>query len=137
MKKQSTISKSIWSFLIAFFVFGATTQQVFANPATNPIADKAAEITYKGLQENKLAFNVSYQNELAQKFQLIVKNDQNEVIYLKDFEARPATVRILFSEVPQNCKLTFLIRTGKKEVSKAFEINSQIKTVEEYVVKGI
>jgi hypothetical protein len=44
---------------------------------------------------------------------------------------------MLFSEYPENCKLTFSILSGRKELSQSFEINSQVRTVEEFIVKGI
>src|SRR5437763_3426090 len=135
MKNKLTkkVSKKVYALFLAALLCGASLQS-FALPDNK--ANKAADIVYKGMQDNKLVFTVNYSNELAQPFQLVVKNDQNEILYARQFDGKPLNTRMLFTEVPQNCKLTFLIRTGKKEVAQAFEINTQVKTVEEFIVKG-
>jgi hypothetical protein len=82
-------------------------------------------------------FNINYKNELAEKFLLTIKNELGETIYAKQYESKPLNKTMLFSEFPENGKLTFAIITGKKEFTQTFSINSQVKTVEEFIVKGI
>jgi hypothetical protein len=135
MKKQSTnaISKKVFSLFLAASLLCASSQSLYANDTAN----KGAEISYKGLQDKNLVFNINYKNELAEAFELVIKNDHNEVIYLKQFDAKPLNTTLLFTEVPEQCTLSFIIRTGKKEVAQLFEIDTQVKTVQEYVVKGL
>lgn len=137
MKKQlfKAISKRVSTVVLAVLILTAASQKSFALP--NVPFSKSAEISYKGFKDNKLVFNVNYKNEFAQPFQLVIKNEQNEVIYSQPFAAQPLNTTLLFSEVPEKTRLTFLIKTGKKEVSQSFEINTQVKTVEEYIVKGL
>lgn len=137
MKKQLTkaISKKVFTLFFTAFVLCGASQSSYALPDSTPA--KGAEIVYKGLQDRKLVFIINYRNEAAETFQLIVKNDQNEILYFKEYDGKPLNTKMLFSEVPENCKLIFSIKTGKKEVSQAFEINTQVKTVEEFIVKGI
>lgn len=137
MKKQLTkaISKKVFTLFFTAFVLCGGSQRSYALPDSTPA--KGAEIVYKGLQDRKLVFIINYRNEAAETFQLIVKNDQNEILYFKEYDGKPLNTKMLFSEVPENCKLIFSIKTGKNEVSQAFEINTQVKTVEEFIVKGI
>lgn len=137
MKKQLTkaISKKVFTFLFVAFVSCTMSTSLYALPDTTE--NKGAEITYKGIVDKKLAFNVNYKNELSQNFQLTIKNDQDQIIYSNQFDAKPFNKTMLFSDFPDNSRLTFLITIGKREFSQAFEINSHVTTVEEYIVKGI
>jgi hypothetical protein len=137
MKKQltSTISKKVFTILFVAFISCTHSQDLYA--FTDSTVNKSVEITYQGLHEKKLAFNVNYKNNLSQSFELIIKNDQDQIIYAKHFDGKPLNKTMLFSEYPENCKLTFSILSGRKELSQSFEINSQVRTVEEFIVKGI
>lgn len=137
MKKQSTgvLSKRVITLTLAAFLILGSTQNLYALP--DKPAAKGAQIVYQGLQDNKLVFNVNFENELSQPFQLLVKNEENLVLYFKEYKAKPSNTKMLFTEIPENGKLTFVIKTGKKEVAQTFEINTQVKTVEEFIVKGI
>jgi hypothetical protein len=137
MKKQSAgvISKRVLTLTLAAFLLLGSRQNIYALPS-DPSA-RSVQIVYQGLQDKKLVFNVNYENESSQPFQLLVKNEENLVLYFKEYEAKPLNTRMLFTDIPENGKLTFIIRTGKKEVAQAFEINTQVKTVEEFIVKGI
>lgn len=141
MKKQSinAVSKKVFSFLLIVIVSVGISPLAFAATGgsdKDSNKNKVVEITYQGAREKNLVFNVNYKNELAQPFQLTITNDHYQVIYSQQFDAKPLNRTILFSELPENCKLIFRIISGKKEISQAFEINSQVKTVEEYVVKS-
>jgi hypothetical protein len=135
MKKQLTtaISKAFCTAL--FVVFVSLSQSAYALPDSS--INKEAEVTYQGLNDRKLMFNVSYRNESADPLQLTIKNDLGEIIYSRQFESKPLNKTMLFSEFPENSKLTFVITAGKKEMSQTFQINAEVKTVEEFVVKGL
>lgn len=140
MKKQLTkaISKKVFTLFFAAFIFVAQSASAYAQKTGDTsTAQRGAEISYEGVQGKNLIFNVAYKNELAEPFQLIITNDFNDVLYLKEYNSQPLNTKLSFTEVPENCKLTFSIKTGKKELSQAFKINSRVKTVEEYIVKGI
>ncbi len=138
MKKQSmhAISKKVFTVIIAAAISGVMAQSSYALPDKN--SAKGFDISYTGRHDKGLAFNVNYKNELSEPFELIVKNDQDQVIYSEQYAAKAFNKSMIFSELPDNCKLTFSIVVGKKQVStQTFEIKSQVKTVEEYIVKGI
>lgn len=137
MKKQliKPFSTRVFALFFAGFILFSGSQSVFA--ADDSTKNKGAEITYQGLRDKKLVFNVNYKNEISQPFQLTIKNDQHQIIYVKHFDAKPLNTTMLFSEFPENGKLTFSIISGKKEISQAFEINSEVRTVEELIVKGL
>ena len=132
MKMQSThaISRKVFSLILAAVISGLMPQTVSAHPGKT--LGKGVEITYAGTRDKGVIFNVNYKNELSQPFQLTVRNEQNDVLYIEQYGATVLHKSILFSEVPENCKLTFSIVVGRKEFSsQTFEIKSHVKTVEE------
>ena len=139
MKKQliNSIGKKVFTSLVAFaFVFGSYAK-TYALPAHSSGDTKSSYVTYNGLKENNLVFKVDYKNELGQPFRLIIKNEHNDVLYRKMFDAKPLNTNVILTEVPDGSKLTFSIETRNNNFSKSFEVSSKIKTIEEYVVKGL
>jgi len=138
MKKQFTtaIEKKAFTFLVALVILFCT-QTSFANSNWGENESKAAEITYAGLKDKGLVFKVDYKNELAESFQLIIKNGQNEILFAKKYDAKPLSTDILLSGMTEDGKLTFTIRSGKKDYNQSFEINTKVRTVSEFEVKGL
>ena len=135
MKKQFITAISRTFSTVLFVVFLSTSQSVYALPDSS--INKEPEVTYKGLSDKKLMFNVNYRNEAADPIQLTIKNETGEIVYSKQFESKPLNRTMLFSEFPETSKLTFVITAGKKEISQTFQINTEVKTVEEFIVKSI
>lgn len=138
MKKQlfSAIQKKAFTLLVALVMAGLS---VSANtlPVKNIGEAKKADITYQGVKGNYLVFNVNYKNELTDDFVLTIKNEENEILYAKKYDLKPFATNVLLTDIPGNCKLTFSIKAGKKEFTQTFEINSVVKTVSAFEVKGI
>lgn len=139
MKKQfiNSIGKKVFTFAVSFLLIFGSYAKSFAAPS-GPASDaKSAYISYKGLKDNYLVFKVDYENQLAQPFELVIKNEHNEVLYSKAFDAKPLNTNVLLTEVPDDSKLTFSIVTKKSNYSQSFAIASRVKTTQEYVVKGL
>ena len=134
MKKQliNSIEKKVFTFLVAFVFFFGSYAKIYASPN-----GESSYFTYMGLKDNFLVFKVDYKNELVQPFKLVIKNEVNEVLYQKMFDAKPLSTNVLLTEVPDNSKLTFSIVTINNNFSKSFEIDTKVKTTEEYIVKGL
>ena len=134
MKKQliNSIEKKVFTFLVAFVFFFGSYAKIYASPN-----GESSYFTYTGLKDNFLVFKVDYKNELVQPFKLVIKNEVNEVLYQKMFDAKPLSTNVLLTEVPDNSKLTFSIVTINNNFSKSFEIDTKVKTTEEYIVKGL
>lgn len=138
MKKHflSAIGKKAFT-LAAFVIIFCSSAKTYALSDTSAGVAKPSYITYQGLKDNYLVFKVDYKNELAKPFQLVIKNEHNDILYKKMFDAKPFSTDILLTEVPDNSKLTFSIETGKNNFSQSFTIDTEVKTTEEYIVKGL
>ena len=139
MKKQSAVSiqKRAFTFLAALVIVISSSVDLYAHTEPKSSDLKQAQVTYKGLQDRFLVFHVDYKNELAQAFILTIRNEQSQVLYSKKYDAKSLSANILLSDIADDCKLTFAIKTGKKEFTQAFEINNRVKTVFEYEVKSM
>lgn len=140
MKKQliNSIEKKVFTFLVAFVLLFGSYAKTYASPERPDGDTKSSYITYNGLKDNYyLVFRVDYKNEGAQAFDLVIKNEQSEVLYSKKFDAKPLNSDILLTEVPDGSKLTFSIITKKNKFSQSFAIDTKVKTIAEYVVKGL
>ena len=139
MKKQliNSIEKKVFTFLVAFVFFFGSYAKIYASPNAPFNSKESSYFTYTGLKDNFLVFKVDYKNELVQPFKLVIKNEVNEVLYQKMFDAIPLNTNVLLTEVPDDSKLTFSIVTIENNFSKSFEIDTKVKTTEEYIVKGL
>lgn len=139
MKKQlsNAIGKKVFTILTASVLFIMSASDASALTELSKKVNKPAEITYKGTKDNNLVLKVDYLNELAQPFELQIRNEYRELIYSKKFGAVPLSTDLYFTEIPEDCKLEFAIVTGKEEVSQTFSINTNFKTVKEFAVKEL
>lgn len=139
MKKHLTnaIGKKVFTLLTASVILFGSASSSFALPERAANTIKAANIYYNGVKGQYVVFKVDYKNEQAEAFELVIKNEQNDILYSKKFDAKPLNTDVLLSELPEACKLTFSIKSGKKDFSQSFEINTNYKTVAELEVKGI
>ena len=137
MQKQftSAIAKKAITLCAVFMILNAGSTRVYASNDRSVVSP--VEISYKGPKDKLLNFKVDYKNELGKPFQLVIKNEQNEVLYSRRYEAKPLSTEIFLADVPAYCKLTFTIDTEKKQFSESFEITKEIKTVENVLVKGL
>ncbi|MGI8635599.1 MAG: hypothetical protein ACR2KZ_09375 [Segetibacter sp.] len=83
MKKQLTKAISRTFCTVLFVVFVSMSQNVYALP--DSAINKEPEVSYRGVSDQKLMFNVSYRNESADVIQLTIKNDLGEIIYSRHF----------------------------------------------------
>src|SRR3978361_1280284 len=104
MEKQltKTVQKKIFAFFVASLVFIGGAQSLSAMPDSTLNAVKGVEISYEGSKDKLLVFKVEYKNEISQDFQLIIRNDLNEIFYAKKFDASPLSSSIYLAELPEN-----------------------------------
>lgn len=139
MKKQLNIpiEKKALKFLVAFALLFGSYVTSFATPVGPTKDAKSSYISYKGLKDKFLVFTVDYKNEMEQPFQLVIKNEHNDVLYSKSYEAKPLNKDILLTDLPDDSKLTFSIESKKNNYNQTFAIDTNVKTIQEYIVKDL
>lgn len=96
-----------------------------------PLADGKLSVQYTGSTEDRIMFNVKFENPGAQKFWLIIKNTEGDVLFQAQFGDVHFNKNIQFLREGDDVNPTFIIRSGKEEVRHTFAIN---RTLVENVV---
>jgi hypothetical protein len=137
LKKQKSIvmkTNSVRNRLaIAFFSAAAALTILIANPIATfanggekkaHINDENLSVQYIGTDENNVVFHVDFQNAEARNFWLIIKNDEGDVVYKKEFSETTFSKTVYIQKEGLNdIHPTFVIRSGNDEVSRQFAIN--------------
>ncbi|MBS1948197.1 MAG: hypothetical protein JST47_10555 [Bacteroidetes bacterium] len=108
---------------------------VFANnnPAKSEIVNNSPEailnVQYVGADERMYAFKVEFENPTAGQFTLIVKNDEGDVVYSKEFsDAHFEKTIKLMKEGPdmENIRPTIAIIAGNKLFQRSFAVETNV-----------
>ena len=119
------------------FLFGSplTSKANGGGKKSPSITQAQVSVTYQGVSDNSLVFKVDYENLSGQKFWLIIKNDNGDIIYHQQFSDAHFSKTIYFQNTDANINPTFVIRTGNDEVVRQFQVNKII--TETTVVTGL
>ena len=110
---------------------------IVSNPTNShatPIKDKKiAQVTeeqvtvqYAGSDNNNFVFRVQFENPSAQKFSLLVKNDEGVVVYQEQFNDAHFVRTVRLEKGETEIHPTFVIRTANGEVKRSFLVNTTI-----------
>lgn len=88
------------------------------------ITEKQVSVQYAGFNTNSVVFRVAFENTAAQKFTLIIKNEEGDILYQGKFsdEHFVKAIHLLKEETDMNP--TFIIRAGDSKVERSFKITS-------------
>lgn len=141
MKKQSfrVVLKKV------LMVSGIAAGVVLSLPATSKantnngidsvnLVEKQANVQYLGMYDNSVWFNVKYANPRAEKFELIIKNENNEILFQGKFSDKDFSKKIKILKEQDELKPTFILRTQNGEVEQSFVVNTTSRVVEDVVV---
>ena len=103
-----------------------------AKETVAPLAEGKLLVQYTGSNEDGVMFNVKFDNTTAQKFWLIIKNNDGDVLFQEQFSDVHFNKNIQFLRDGDELNATFIIRSGKQEVKHTFAVNR--KLVENVVV---
>lgn len=102
-----------------------------AREVATPLAADKLSVQYTGSTEDAVMFNVKFENPGAQKFWLIIKDNQGEVLFQGQFSDVHFNKNIQFLRETDEVNPTFVIRSGKQEIRHSFTINrTMVETVE-------
>jgi hypothetical protein len=90
------------------------------------LTEEQVTVQYVGTNDNSVVFRVAFENPTAEKFWLIIKNDNGEVVYRKQFNDAHFAKSIYFQKEEADIHPTFVIRNGENEVVRQFAVNRTI-----------
>ena len=133
-------SKFVPALLIATALFAFAPSQSIANSkkaieilSTN----STTSVQFAGSATNALLFDVKINNAAGEKFTLVIKNSDGDVLFSKayDDKAFNKKIKILKDETSSaGTDFTFSIVSPNKDVANTFQVNATTKVVDDVVI---
>jgi hypothetical protein len=128
---KSNAIKSIVAALVAVVILIGNPLTSKANGGNNDKKTSPAEaqvtVSYQGNSDNHIVFKVEFENPTAQKFWLIIKNDNGDIVYHHQFSDVKFAKNVCFENTDTEIQPTFVIRTSDNvEVVRQFQVNKTI-----------
>lgn len=92
------------------------------------INDAQVSVKYVGTDDNHVVFQVQFDNPTGEKFALIIKNDNGDVVYHQQFNGTHFAKNVYFENTDSEIEPTFIIRNANNEVVRQFHV---VKTITE------
>lgn len=131
MKKQ--VAKHLIRFALASLLL-ATVAPVMAQDGIRS-TPPAVSINYIGTVDNQPIFQIEFDNKNEELFNLSIKDDQGIVLFNEKFKDKKFSKKFqLEKPTEDNVKLTFTIAADKEKQSQSFEINTNVRVIQDVVV---
>ena len=90
------------------------------------LADEQVSVKYAGADESSYLFRVEFSNPSAQKFSLIIKNEEGVIVYNEKFSDTSFDKTFHLPKEGSDIQPTFIIRTANGEVKRSFFVSRKI-----------
>jgi hypothetical protein len=130
-KNRNLVLKTFAATATAVLLFSVSPVSSFANSfkekhtkSETIISESQIDVQYIGSDANTFTFKVKFENSKAQKFTLIVKNDEGDIIYSKQFSDVhfSRTIELKNETDANDINPTFAFRVGKGSVERSFSV---------------
>ena len=120
--------KAVVKFIAVAVIAVAVSNPTFANGGENKKAATEAQVSvkYQGTTGNALSFKVEFDNPTGEKFSLIIKNDNGDVVYHGQYSDAHFSKNIFFENADTDIHPTFIIRTANSEVVRQFQVSKTV-----------
>ena len=95
-----------------------------------------AVVRYVGQNEDNIMIHVQYDNATGEKFYVTLKNLEGVTLFTQVYKDKKFDKNFHIPKM-DNDKLTFIIKNVAEKDAEVFEVNSNIRTVEEVVIKKV
>ena len=131
MNTNSLITRVVKGIAVAFaavviLVSNPLTSQANGGGINNKkasLTDEQVSVKYQGTSDNNIVFKVEFENPTAEKFWLIIKNDNGDVVYHQQFTDTHFSKSVFFQNTDSEIHPTFVIRNGNNEIVRQFAVN--------------
>ena len=135
MKKQLFIARPVKRYSAALLTSLILIVGIFdakANDKTGKATNEA--ISYIGLQNSLLTFNVNYLNTTEDRVVFELSDEHGDVLYRRVYKDKEVNKNIFLKNDGEKCRLTFTIRSAKETITQKFDIEPTATVVNETVV---
>jgi len=110
--------------VVVLFSNAASANEGGNNKKTSSLTEEQVSVKYQGTTENNIIFKVEFENPTSEKFSLIIKNDNGDVVYHQQFTDAHFSKSIFFQNTDAQIHPTFIIRSGNNnEIVRQFAVN--------------
>ena len=125
-------SKFIKASAFALILLSATSIHAQAIEASEKLPTNAV-VTYLGKNDDMMLVQVQFENTTGEKFNITVKDPDGATLYTQVFSDKKFDKNFRIPLV-ENDKITFVIKNVSDKTAETFEVNSNVRTVEDVVV---
>ena len=131
-------TNSLSARVVKGFVAVAAAVVLFVNPLTSKaeggagskkssINEQNVSVKYAGTTENSIVFKVEFENPTADKFWLIIKNDEGDIVYHQQFSDVHFSKSVFFQNMESDIHPVFVIRSSdNSEVVRQFQVTKTL-----------
>lgn len=89
--------------------------------------EQQVSVKYQGTSNNTIAFKVEFDNPTGEKFSLIIKNDNGDIVYHQQFTDAHFAKNVYIADAESDIHPTFVIRTANNtEVVRSFQVSKTV-----------
>ncbi len=97
------------------------------NNKKTSLTEEQVSVKYQGTSDNNIIFKVEFENPTAEKFTLIIKNDNGDVVYHQQFTDAHFAKSVFFQNTDSEIRPTFIIRSANNnEIVRQFSVNKTL-----------
>ncbi len=89
-------------------------------------ADQLVSVYYAGSNDNSVIFHIEFENKTGEKFWLIVKNDNGDIVYKSAFTDSLFEKNVRLTREESEMHPTFIIRTANDQVERKFSVDHKV-----------
>jgi hypothetical protein len=90
------------------------------------LTDEQVTVQYVGINEDHVVFHVDFENPTGEKFWLIIRNDNGDVVYRKQFTGNHFSKNVYFENEQADIRPTFIIRNENNEIVRQFAVTRTV-----------
>jgi hypothetical protein len=89
--------------------------------------EQQVSVKYQGTSNNTIAFKVEFDNPTGEKFSLIIKNDNGDIVYHQQFNDAHFAKNVYIADAESDIHPTFVIRTANNtEIVRSFQVSKTV-----------
>ncbi|MEI6950684.1 hypothetical protein V9K67_26105 [Paraflavisolibacter sp. H34] len=100
----------------------------------NNDTEQPAMVKHIASLEDKMYFQVHFNNDSSEKFIFTIKDAQGTVLFREMYKDKTFDKKFQLNKMDENERLTFTIYTPKDKKTQSFEVNNSTRLVDDVVV---
>lgn len=119
--------------LIVFLAFGITPAVQAQDKGRSGAS--GVSVSYLGTVDDQPVFRLEFENRNEERLYVSIRDGEGNILYSEVYRDKKFSKRFFFEkDLPENARLTFILSGEKARQSQVFEINTNVRMVQDVVV---